>query len=192
MNKKTITFGAMALSLGAVLITPTVDAFWGGRGGEMSQEKFTEMKQMVNSYSTVEEFQEAMKTKNEEMRAEHEAMKNLVSHEVEKIDNGVIVTATTEDADALAKMKERHEEMGEREMKNENITQTVVELDNGFKTTITTDDEDTLSRLYERADNGWDEMGKGKHMGKMDGEMNGKRKGQGKERGFGKNNVEKE
>lgn len=192
MNKKTITFGAMALSLGALLITPTADAFWGGRGGEMSQDRFTEMKQMIQSFSSVEDFQAAMKTKHEEMKATHEAMRNLISRVVEKIENGVIVTATTDDADALAQMKERHEKMEGKEMKNEDITRTVVELDNGFKTTLTTDNEVILSRLHERADSGWNEMGRGNRMGKMNGEMKGKHRGQGEGRGFGKNNVEKE
>jgi hypothetical protein len=89
-------------------------------------------------------------------------------------------------------MKERHEKMGEKEMKNENIARIVVALDNGFKTTLTTDDADTLARLYKRADNGWNEMGRGNHMGRMNGEMNGRHKGQGKGRGFGRNNSEQE
>jgi hypothetical protein len=91
-RKKNLIFGAMALSLGALLITPTVNAFWGGHGGgEMSQEKFTEMKQMINSYSSAEEFQAAMKTKHEAMKAEREAMQKLISRTVEKIENGVVL-----------------------------------------------------------------------------------------------------
>lgn len=192
MNKKTITFGAVALSLGAFLITPTADAFWGGRGGEMSQDQFTEMKQMIQSFTSVEDFQAAMQAKHEEMKAEHEAMKKLVSHEVEKIDNGVVITITTEDAEALAKMKKRHEKMDAKEVKNRNITRTVEALNNGFKTTLTTDDPDTLERLYRRAENGWNEMERENHMGRMNGEMNGKRKGNMKGRGFGQRNRAQE
>ena len=181
MNKKITTLGVSALMFGALLITPTADAFWGG-GQDKTPESFTSFQQMVQSFTSWDDFKEAMKVQHEERKSERDAMKEKISHEAAKTDTGVIMTVTTDDADALEKMKERHEKMSDRENKNENVTRTVVELSNGFQTTITTNDADTLTRLHERADDGWGKMGR--HGKRGQGMRNGNR-GEGK-RGHGK------
>ncbi len=152
MNKKIIGLGVATLSLGVMLVTPTANAFWGGN----TSESFTEMKQMIQSFNSWEDFREAMKEKREAGKVERETMQEKVSHEVEKLENGVVITTTTDDADVLEKMKERHEKGENRQGRNqENVVRLVETLENGFRTTITTEDEDTLTRLHDRADNGW-------------------------------------
>lgn len=178
MNKKTITFGAMVLSLGAgaLLITPTVNAFsGGGQEGEMTAERFIEMKQMFASYSSVEAFQEAMQEKREARQVEREAMKEKISHEITKIENGVVIKVTSDDANIVEKIQENQEKKGNREHGAEDITRTVVEIEDGLQITMTTTDSDRLEKMHERADNGW-EM-KGDRQGGKDGNRKGRRGG---------------
>ncbi len=190
MNKKIATFGVVALSVGAILITPTADAFWGMGNTDKTAESFTSFQQMVQSFTSWESFREAMAERRAERKIEQEAhreeMKENVSRKVEKIDNGVIITVTTDDVEALETMKARHEKMSDRQRRNrENVSRSIETLENGFRTTLTTDDSEALTRLHNRADNGW-QGGMGR-QGKYDGEMNGKRGGgHGKRGGQGK------
>ncbi len=178
MNKKTIGLGMASLSLGAMLLVPTADAFF-GRGGEQERtpEMFAEMQQMVQSANSWEDLEAARE-------ATREARQSLVFHEVEKIDNGVIVTITTDDADALARMRERQEngQNGNGQgLNRENVSRSIETLANGARITITTDDADTLERLHARADEGW-KMGRGHGRGGRG--MKGQGMGQGQDGSF--------
>ncbi len=185
MNKKTLGIGLTALSLGAVLITPTADAFWGGNGnGVNSQEKFVEMQQMMQSFSSWEDFNKAMTEKRESRKAERSTMRDQISHEAKKIENGVVITITTDNAEALEKMQKRHENRANRDGKfRENVSRSEETLENGFRITMTTEDSDTLTRLHERADNGW-KMGKRRGGQRGHGNRNGRR-GSGQQGGGG-------
>ena len=185
MNKNPITFGAMALMLGTVLIAPTADAFWGG-GEEngITSERFTEMKQIFASYSSVEVFQEAMQEKREARKVERAAMKEKISHEITKIENGVVIKVTSDDADIVEKIQKKQEEKGERRHGAKDITRTVVELENGLQITMTTTDSERLEKMYERADNEWEGMERrGRYNGEMFGQKRGHRNGQGRGQG---------
>ena len=178
MNKKIIGLGVATLSLGILLVAPSVDAF-GGRGAENNPERYAEMQEMRASFDSVEDFRGA----RDEMRANRES---LVSHDVEKIANGVVFTITTDDADALARMQERQAngENGNGEGFNrENVSRSVETLENGTRITITTDDADTLERLHDRADNGW-KRGQ-RRNGRGGSNMNGQGGGQGGRGGQG-------
>ena len=68
--------------------------------------------------------------------------KGLITREVEQIENGIVMTMTTDDEDALADLLARHEEMEENRPEDDAVNHEVEYLDNGIKVTITTDDED--------------------------------------------------
>ncbi len=188
MNKKIATFGVAVLSVGAILITPTADAFWGmGNNKDNTAESFTSFQQIVQSFTSWESFHEAMEAKREERRAEREAMKEQITHTSTKIDNGVILTITSDDISVVEQIKENHAKKTERKGNRENnLTRTVVEIDNGLQITITTEDADALTRLHDRADNGWENMGrhgKNKRSMKKEGKRghgNGQGRGQGR------------
>ncbi len=88
--------------------------------------------------------------------------KQDVTRSVEKIDNGVVITLTSDDADVVQKLQD-HQPQHEME----NVTRTVVNLDNGVQITLTSDDADTVQKLQEGPKEG--PRGGGFHPGQMEG-----------------------
>lgn len=73
-----------------------------------------------------------------------------VDRSVEKIENGVVLTLTTDDADTLQKLQDWSTETPDHEPEfMQNVTRTVVQLDNGVQITLTSDDSDTVTKLQE-------------------------------------------
>lgn len=75
-----------------------------------------------------------------------------VTRTVEKIDDGVVITLTTDDANTLKKLQDfaanpdrHHGPLHELQ----NVTRTVVQLDNGVQITLTSDDAETVQKLQE-------------------------------------------
>lgn len=72
-----------------------------------------------------------------------------VTRTVEKIDNGVVITLTTDDADTLTKLQDfesadkHHGPLQDMQ----NVTRTIVQLDNGVQITLTSDDAATVQKL---------------------------------------------
>lgn len=88
--------------------------------------------------------------RGERGQAQRRARKNLgddVTKTVSKIDNGIILTLTTEDADLLTKIQAR-----ENKKERENVTTSKVNIANGVQLTITSDDAETVAKMHERAD----------------------------------------
>lgn len=74
------------------------------------------------------------------------AYRELIDHEVEEIDKGVVVTITTDDEDALAHIQER---AGEEREGPEGVEREVEYLDNGVQITITAEDEETIEKIQD-------------------------------------------
>lgn len=82
------------------------------------------------------------------------SLSDEINHEVTNIDNGAVITITSDNADLVAKIIERAERADEKGPKNEDVTKEVEVLDNGVKITVTTEDEDLVSEIQERVAQG--------------------------------------
>lgn len=187
MNKKLIGT-SLAIMLSVASFGSTNAFGFGGQGqdgqrgqrgemhqrAEMTQERFDEMKAMFNKYTNVADFIAAKKLKMEERKAEHEAMKDSVTKNVEKISNGIIVTVTSDDAAVVEKIQNKEH----RDPKNEEITRTIENISNGVKMTITSDNSDLVEKIQNHED----------RMGKRGNRMN--HQGRGGERGEEMRNSE--
>jgi TusA-related sulfurtransferase len=93
-----------------------------------------------------------------------------VTHTVEKIDNGVVITLTSDDADVVQKLQDREANFDANHgpVQNlENVTRSVINLDNGVQITMTSDDPDTVAQLQEGPKGG--PRGGDHHLGQMEG-----------------------
>lgn len=102
-----------------------------------------------------------------------------INHDVENTENGVIITVTSDDAEAVehiqsrldkeAKHDQMHEErhsqllekhpelaekMAEKEAKRAQINRDIELIDNGIQITISTDNPDLVEEIQERAEDG--------------------------------------
>ncbi|MCF7846725.1 MAG: hypothetical protein K9M51_01515 [Candidatus Gracilibacteria bacterium] len=140
---------ALALSL---FSTPMAQAFWGGGSmghgpQKMSEEHFEEMKSLFLT-NDFESFQSAMEARHEEMKAEHKSMRDSITHSVELIDNGVIKTITSDDAEVVEKLQSREY----LEPRQETISREIEQMANGVKITITSNDAEEVERIQARAE----------------------------------------
>ncbi|MCF7917876.1 hypothetical protein K9L27_02640 [Candidatus Gracilibacteria bacterium] len=163
MKTKNIVLGSLALI--ATFFLSSANAFWGGgEGRNLTQEKFEEMKQLFTN-NTFESFKTIMEAKREEMKAKHEEMQTLretITRNVENIDNGVVITMTSDNADAVAHLQYRE---NEKEPRQEGVTKVTENISNGIRITITSDDEDMIEKLQTRHSDestglGWGKDGK--------------------------------
>ncbi len=92
------------------------------------------------------------------VRQEREAFFADINREVTNIDNGVEITLTSDNEEAVEFLQNRPE----REPKNENVTRTIENLDNGIKITITSDDEEEIAKIQEHSKNQQPGMNKGR------------------------------
>ena len=98
-------------------------------------------------------------------------LSDSIERSVENIDNGVIITMTSDDADAVEMLQSR-EAKGPQ---NDDVTRTQENIDNGVRITITSDDEDTVAKIQEHAAEGkGPEFGE--HRGGGYGEVHGHRR----------------
>ena len=147
MKKTLYTSGVLSLVALAGAV-PTASAHFGGRGMGMGMDAdhFAEFKAIVSQSADVEAFQTAMQTLREQHQAEREAREAKINRTTENIDNGVVWTMTSDDADIVAEIQER---ATAQEPRNEDVIRTVELLDNGVRVTHTSDDEDIVARLQE-------------------------------------------
>ena len=82
--------------------------------------------------------------------AQMRELSDSIERSVENIDNGVIITMTSDDADAVEMLQSR-EAKGPQ---NDDVTRTQENIDNGVRITITSDDEDTVAKIQEHAAEG--------------------------------------
>lgn len=93
----------------------------------------------------------------EEIRERMENFKENTERTVEEIDNGVVMTITSDDPEIVEKILERHEKHEARRAEREaerpedapEIEHTVEVLDNGIRVTVTSDDAEVVERLQE-------------------------------------------
>lgn len=86
-------------------------------------------------------------------QGDREAMQELhqqITHEITKLDNGIQMTITSENAEALEFIREHEEKHSQKQRDNVNVTTT--DLDNGVQVTITSEDSEVIEKLHERAD----------------------------------------
>lgn len=168
MKTKAITLATLALAA-TFFLSSDANAFWGGgqgKGQGFTQERFEEMKQLFLN-NDFESFRTAMEAKREEMKVKHEEMKGLresIDRSVENIENGVIVTLTSDNADAVEHLQSKDQP----EPRHEGVTKVVENLENGIRMTITSTDADEVARIQarhsgEKEGRGWKKGGK---MGK--------------------------
>ena len=143
MNKKIIGT-SLAIMLGLVAFGST-NAFWGQNNSQnqMTSERFEEMKTMFSSATSMEDF---MKIR-EGMRAERRNSREKTVRNVENIDNGIVLTITSDDAEIVEKIQNRERQ----DSKNEAVNKTVEEVSNGIKITITSDDAELVEKIQERS-----------------------------------------
>lgn len=101
--------------------------------------------------------------RSEERAAMHQLMET-VTRSVEKTTNGVVMTMSATDAEAIAALQEHAVKRAGRE--RENVTVAITNTANGVVITTTTDDAEQLVKMHERADNpGQGHGGKGGKRG---------------------------
>ena len=89
-----------------------------------------------------------------------------VEREVSIIDNGVVITLTSENQEVVDKLHNPPEH--DHEPHNEEVEREVENLENGIEITLTTDDPEILERIQTRAENGkWHPRGR-HHKGDRD------------------------
>lgn len=147
MKASTLTAGG-ALTIGALMMTvafisPSSASFGRGENSNSGSGNFAQMRELSDS----------------------------IERSVENIDNGVIITMTSDDADAVEMLQSR-EAKGPQ---NDDVTRTQENIDNGVRITITSDDEDTVAKIQEHAAEGkGPEFGE--HRGGGYGEVHGHRR----------------
>ena len=113
---------------------------------------------------------EDRQAKFQEMQEKRESMK-LLMEDVEKsvvlIDNGAVITLTTDNAEALEHLQTEREkpERPEREGSEDRpeINHEKVNLDNGVQITVTSDNAEAVEKIQERAQS--DKIGRRGHRG---------------------------
>jgi|GEM_PF-1322799 hypothetical protein len=173
MKKSIFNFALALLVLGTGVASTS--AFW--EGNQITPGRFDEFKAIVIQSDTFEAFQESMKTIREEHRAEMKSMHESITHLVENIENGVVKTIISDDADVVIKIQSRED----RAPRNEKTIRTVEQLSNGMRVITTSDDPETVKRMQSRAERGF-----GKGMGHKRG-----MRGEGMKGRFGKAGFEK-
>ena len=76
-------------------------------------------------------------------------MKDSIIHTVENIENGVVKTMTSDNADVVIKIQSRGVE---NTPQKENVTRTVEQLSNGIRVTTTSNDPEIVERMQNRTD----------------------------------------
>lgn len=99
-----------------------------------------------------------METIREQHKAEMESMQEKITRSVENIENGIVQTVTSDDADIVAKIQTQHSNMPQRG--NDKISRIVENITNGVKITITSDDADMVEHLQNRSEKGMGRMDK--------------------------------
>lgn len=101
----------------------------------------------------VEKLQNAPKpgSQHEGRPGPHGPMMNPeVNRSVENIDNGVVITLTTDDAEVLEKLQTVPAEMPDRFPGDEDdITRSIEKIENGIVLTITSEDPETVEKIQE-------------------------------------------
>lgn len=189
MKKSHIYMPALGLLLGASMFTSSADAFWRGAPGQgMTEDRF----QLMREYFVNNDYEglvEAMKTWKEERIGEREQRQESIQRSVENIDNGVIMTVTSDDEDVVTHLQSKERP----EPRHEGVLRTVENIENGVRITVTSNDPETVERIQNRHENeGWGHgrRGQGIHKGHgrgMQGEQWGGRSGQGQGMGRGMN-----
>ena len=72
-----------------------------------------------------------------------------VQKSVELLDNGAVITLTSENSEKVSKMQER---AANRTPKHDDVSVSVSNLDNGVQITITSTDEEKVERIQKRAE----------------------------------------
>lgn len=83
-----------------------------------------------------------------------------VTRTVEDIDNGVIITLTTDDADTLEKLQNPPADDQDKGPLADEVTREITLLENGIQITLTSDDETVVEKLQNMEDH--------PHMGPME------------------------
>ena len=132
---------SIILSSLTVSINPT-QAFWGGKKDQ-------------NENFEREEYQKGNFKKNKHKK---HLYFDSITRSVENIENGVIITLTSEKAEAVEHLQNKDH----REAKNESINKEVEKLENGIKITITSSDEEMVKKIQEKkAEKRFNKKGKG-------------------------------
>ncbi|MFT7183758.1 MAG: TusA-related sulfurtransferase [Oceanicoccus sp.] len=101
---------------------------------------------------------------NEEFKGEGDKPEIIenIDREIENLDDGVQITITSEDSEAVEKIQERHTNGDENKgPQNDDVEFDVELIDDGVLVTITSDDDETVERIQEHAEN--PQEGKGNH-----------------------------
>lgn len=91
-------------------------------------------------------------TADGECQGPRHEFRDEISHEMESISNGVIITITAENEDAIAHIQERAQ--NEDRPEREDVEKNVELLDDGVQLTLTSDDEEIVERLQEGKQHG--------------------------------------
>jgi acylphosphatase len=83
--------------------------------------------------------------------AEETPEKSEIERTVENIENGVVVTLTSDDPDTVERLQDIPEHPPQGGMGHENVEREVEILDNGVKFTLTSDDSEIVEKLQEHA-----------------------------------------
>jgi hypothetical protein len=174
MNLKNFSYLAIpVLALGVVGLSSAANHFERGDRVERTPEAMIEHLQEKGGL-TLEE----ATTKMEEMqerKAMHEAFKVFqddITIVTTNIENGVEKTVTSDNAEAVTAIKERHaahaEKMIEHQERHDskfdfNIDHEVVELANGLKVTVTSDSAEGVERIQSKLDGEHGHKCGGKH-----------------------------
>jgi ATP-dependent 26S proteasome regulatory subunit len=174
MKTKVLTLATLAF-VATFFITSHTHAFWEkGFQPNFTQEKFEELKQLFLTQD-FESFKTTMQTKREEMKSQREKMKLLresVTRTVENIENGVVMTLTSDNEEMVDHLQSHDRP----EPLREGVTKTKENLTNGIRVILTSDDEELVERIQSRHQQ---ENGKGKNKWGRKGRMG--------KCGFGKN-----
>ena len=160
-TKEKLLTGSLVLAL-LVAIVPASDAF----------SRFSGMRENQEDRPSFEEMQERFQ--NQPSFEEMQKIRDSITRTVENIENGVEITITSPDAEAVAHLQENK---ATKEYRNEDVVHTVENLENGVKMTITSDDAEEVAKIQERAEEGG-KRGKGGRHGGCSGHRGGGEKGE--------------
>lgn len=103
----------------------------------------------------------------------HQQLEN-VQRSTEKLSNGVQISISSDDADSVAQIQERHADGPKHQ--REGVTHAVSNTSDGVLLTITSDDAEQVTKMHERSDNlGQGRGGKGRKGGEHGGGLNADR-----------------
>jgi len=112
------------------------------------------------------------KVKKWQKRVKHKNLKESITKTVSNLDNGVQITLTSNNSEAITKLHEKADKMAERESRRESVSNSVTKLSNGIVIMMTSTNEKTVEKIQNRA-----ERGKYHGMKKRFGKNGGKRRG---------------